>query len=42
MVEEFQVIVFLPSVVDCTKSRLEMTPERYLAMATRDNQTESL
>jgi hypothetical protein len=30
------------NLVDCTKSRLEMKPERYLAMATRDNQTESL
>jgi hypothetical protein len=30
------------SIVECTKTRLEMTPERYLAMAARDNQTKSL
>jgi hypothetical protein len=30
------------SIVECTKTRLEMTPERYLAMAARDNQTKTL
>jgi hypothetical protein len=30
------------SIVECTKSRLEMKPERYLSLVARANQTESL